>query len=291
MFELILNPKKGERKPWSLFLVGLFYSALALLFVNWVFLGNPVFMESTSILIITFTVILSIPFVYYVFRIEEEKDVFEKEKHFLVKNHGKAIAALMWLFLGYLVAFSVLYVVLPKNIVAYDFKAQIEQYCIINSNNVQDCVARYGIGGAITNEISGLSMEEKQNRVINIFVNNIFVLIFCLVFSLAFGAGAIFILAWNASVIAAAMGIFSKATLSELPLAFGRYMLHGIPEILAYFIGALAGGIISIAIVRHDWRDERFWIILQDSLDLIVLSIIILIIAALMEVFITPAIF
>jgi len=290
MFELILNPKSGERKPWSLFLVGMFYSALALFFVNWVFLGNPVFMEYTSILIITFTVILSIPFVYYLFKIEEEKDIFEKEKHFLVKSHGKAITALMWLFLGYLVAFAILYVVLPKNVVAHDFKAQIEQYCTINSNNVQDCVARYGIGGAAIG-IQSLSMEEKQNRVINIFVNNIFVLIFCLVFSLAFGAGAIFILAWNASVIATAMGIFSKATLSELPLAFGRYMLHGIPEILAYFIGALAGGIISLAIVRHDWRDERFWIILQDSLDLIVLSIVILIIASLMEVFITPAIF
>ena len=30
-----------------------------------------------------------------------------------------------------------------------------------------------------------------------------------------------------------------------------RYMTHGIFEILAYFIGGLAGGLISVAIIRH----------------------------------------
>jgi len=33
-------------------------------------------------------------------------------------------------------------------------------------------------------------------------------------------------------------------------------MIHGIPEIVAYFIGALAGGIISVAIIRKDLRGD-----------------------------------
>jgi uncharacterized membrane protein SpoIIM required for sporulation len=53
---------------------------------------------------------------------------------------------------------------------------------------------------------------------------------------LIFGAGAIFILAWNASVIAAAIGIFANSDLSKLPMGVMRYMIHGIPEIGAYFI-------------------------------------------------------
>ena len=114
---------------------------------------------------------------------------------------------------------------------------------------------------------------------------------FTLVFSLIFGAGAIFILAWNASVIAAAIGIFSKSSLSNLPLGIIRYMIHGIPEIGSYFTGALAGGIISIAIIKHDLKSEKFWIILQDSLNLIILAVVLLIIAALIEVFITPILF
>ena len=68
-------------------------------------------------------------------------------------------------------------------------------------------------------------------------------------------------------------------------------MLHGFPEISAYFIGALAGGIVSIAVIRHDTKSEKFWRILQDSLNLIILAVVVLFVAALMEVFITPVLF
>ena len=68
-------------------------------------------------------------------------------------------------------------------------------------------------------------------------------------------------------------------------------MIHGGIEIGSYFVGALAGGIISVAVIKHDVRSEKFWIILQDSLNLIILAVILLFIAALIEVFITPALF
>ena len=111
------------------------------------------------------------------------------------------------------------------------------------------------------------------------------------IFSLIFGAGAIFILAWNASVIGAAIGIFTKSNISNLPLGLARYMIHGIPEIGSYFTGALAGGIISVAIINHDVKSEKFWTILQDSLNLVIFAVVLLFVAALIEVFITPAIF
>ena len=57
-----------------------------------------------------------------------------------------------------------------------------------------------------------------------IFTNNMYVLIFTLVFSLIFGAGVIFILAWNASVIGAAIGIFTNSSLKALPLGLVRYI-------------------------------------------------------------------
>ena len=68
-------------------------------------------------------------------------------------------------------------------------------------------------------------------------------------------------------------------------------MIHGIPEIAAYFIGALAGGIVSVAVIKHDVHSEKFWTILQDSLNLVILAVIILFFASLIEVFITPAVF
>jgi len=70
-----------------------------------------------------------------------------------------------------------------------------------------------------------------------------------------------------------------------------RYMIHGIPEIGAYFVGALAGGIVSVSVIRKDLRGEGLWKILQDALFLIIIAIVILVIAALMEVYLTPIFF
>ena len=68
-------------------------------------------------------------------------------------------------------------------------------------------------------------------------------------------------------------------------------MIHGLPEIAAYFIGALSGGIISVSIIRRDLRGEGIWKILEDALILIIIAIVILILAGLMEVYLTPTIF
>jgi uncharacterized membrane protein SpoIIM required for sporulation len=192
----------------------------------------------------------------------------------------------MFLFFGFVVAFSFWYIVFPSG--NQSFRAQIETFCMINKPaHFDECVSEYGIQ-QVSKTTAFLTAKEK---IVNIFANNIYVLIFTLVFSLIFGAGAIFILAWNASVISSAIGIFSKSSLANLPFGIMRYMIHGIPEIGAYFVGALAGGIISIAVIKHDVHTEKFWVILQDSLNLVILSVVLLFIAALIEIFITPVLF
>jgi len=166
-----------------------------------------------------------------------------------------------------------------------NFNFQIKTFCAINSpSNYNYCLEEHGIPAA-TGAVTGSA------AVLSIFANNIYVLIFTILFSLAFGAGAIFILVWNASVIAAAIGIFAKGELTGLGLGLLRYMIHGIPEISAYFVGALAGGIVSVAVIRKDLHGEGTWKILQDSLLMIIIAIVILVVAALMEVYLTPFLF
>jgi len=286
MLEMLVNPMKAEKRPWEMFFVGAFYATVSLLLVKWIFTSDPVLSKYTGILVVTFCVMFSIPFMYYAFKYEEEKDLQIKGFWRLLKEHNKAITSFMFLFFGFIVAFSFWYIVFPAG--NQSFRAQIETYCMINKPaHFDECVAEYGVEH-VSKTTAFLTAKEK---IVNIFANNIYVLIFTLVFSLIFGAGAIFILAWNASVISAAIGIFSKANLANLPLGIARYMIHGIPEIGAYFTGALAGGIISIAVIKHDVHSEKFWVILQDSLNLVIVSVVLLFIAALMEVFITPAIF
>jgi len=284
MLELLIKPKRAERKPWEMFFVGCVYATVALILVNVIFSQDTILRDYSGILLVTFSVICSLPFMYYIVKLEEGKDLEISSEGKLIKEHYKAVKALMWLFLGFVFAFSVAYV-LFQNSVAPSFNAQIKVFCAINNpNNYEYCVKQEGIsfvtGGAT-----------KTAAIMGIFSNNIYVLIFTIIFSLLLGAGAIFILAWNASVIAVAIGIFAKESVVNIPLGFLRYMIHGIPEIAAYFCGAIAGGIISVAIIRRDMKGEGIWRILEDSVFLVIIAIVILFLAALMEVYITPQIF
>jgi uncharacterized membrane protein SpoIIM required for sporulation len=284
MIELFIRAKRAERHPWYLFFIGGFWASVSLLLVTFFFGNDTILREGSGLLVVIFTVITCLPFMYYLIKLEEGKDVEINDSGKLVAEHSKAIHAMMWMFMGFVVAFSFWYMVLPDS-AAQNFNFQIKTFCAINApQNYNYCLETHGIPVA-TGAVSG------SGAVMAIFANNISVLIFTIAFSLVFGAGAIFILVWNASVIAAAIGIFAKGELVDLPLGLLRYMFHGIPEIAAYFVGALAGGIISVAVIRRDLRGEGAWKIMQDSLTLMIIAIVILAVAAVMEVYLTPLLF
>ena len=116
-------------------------------------------------------------------------------------------------------------------------------------------------------------------------------MIFTLIFSLIFGAGAIFVLAWNATVIASAVGVFTKFEVSQIPLGILRYMIHGLPEVTAYFLAALAGGILGAGFIRNGIKSKRFLHVIENVIILLFAAVIILIIAGLMEAYLTPLFF
>ncbi len=283
---MLINPRKAERRPWELFFVGAFYASISILLVNWIFSQDAVLSRYSGILVVTFTVMFSMPFIYYTIKLEEKKSTQSNLGTIgLLKEHKQAIYAFLWLFFGFVIALSFWYSILSST---QSFRAQIETYCLINRPASFDaCVNQYGIKDVPTT----VPFLTNKERLFLIFTNNVYVLLFTLLFSLVFGAGVIFILAWNASVIAAAIGIFTNSKLSALPLGLLRFMTHGIPEIASYFIVALAGGMVSIAVIRHETGTDKFWRVLHDSINLIILGVLILFIAALIEVFITPLLF
>ena len=283
VFESILNPKRSERRPWEMLFVGFVYASLSVLLVTWVFSGDIVLVKYSGIFIVTFTVMFSIPFFYFMLKVEEQKDSQIEESFSLLREHWRAVHSLLWLFIGFVIGFSLLFILVGNT---DNFRAQIETFCVINSpNNFESCISQYGVRPSTTGFVAGLDILG------GIFTNNLYVLIFTILFSVLFRAGGIFILAWNATVISAAVVIFSKSDLLKLPLALSRYLIHGIPEIAAYFVGTLAGGIFGMAIIRKEFKTEKFWNILYDSLLLILVAIMILLVAALIEVYITPKIF
>lgn len=287
MFEMLINPAKAERKPWEMFFVGVFYASISILLVEWVFKNDPVLSAAGGILVVTFTVMFSIPFMFYMFRIEEVKSSQEGSSAIqLLKEHRRALWAFMWLFVGFVIGFSFWYILLQTTTSA---EQQLKTFCNINKPNDPKCAET--ILSNTKEQLGPTAFASNRERMFLIFANNTYVLIFTLIFSLLFGAGVVFILAWNASVIAAAIAIFTKSDLNYLPLALLRYFVHGLPEIGSYFIAALSGGMISFAVIRRDIGTEKFWRVLQDSLNLIILAVILLFVSALIEVFVTPMLF
>jgi uncharacterized membrane protein SpoIIM required for sporulation len=285
MLESLINPKRVEKGPWKMFFIGLLYASLSMILVHFLFGGDAVLVKSSGLMVVLFCVMFSLPYIYFEIRQEEKED--EEVEGFLGvwKIHHDAIYAFLWLFLGFIIAFSV------GNILFQDsnlLNAQIETYCNINDpGQIEDCVAQY----SFTSQVISTNALNGGARFLSIIGNNLGVMVFTLLFSLIFGAGAIFVLAWNASVISAAIGVFTSYKISEIPLGLLRYMIHGFPEIASYFITALAGGILGIGVVKHGIGDKKFLKILMNVVILIILALVILIIAALIEVYFTPLLF
>ncbi len=282
VLELLINPRNAERTPWEMFFIGLVYASIAVLISLWVF------EEHVGLVMVFLTVLACTYLVQGTFRLEEKKDEVIRQETTLLKEHGKALTFFMFLFLGFTIAFSLWYILTPKDLNSKIFEMQVSTINSINS----------GVTGNATTNIAMFT---------RILMNNLKVLFFSFIFAFFYGAGAVFILAWNAAVVGTAIGSFVRnelgmiasnigltgigSYLSTYSLGLLRYLTHGWLEILAYFTVALAGGIISISVLKHDFRSPEFRRTLMDSADLALISVIMLVVAAWVEVYVTPLFF
>jgi len=284
MLETLIHPKESEKAPWKMFFVGLVYASLSLILVHF-FFRSDYLSKFSGMIVVTFCVMFTLPYMYYLIKQEARQDERVTSFFGIWKFHSDAIFSLMFLFLGFVIAFSFWNIVLEDPNL---FNAQVGVYCTINSpGQIDQCIKEY----TITNTRLITGNATKAGRFLSILQNNIYVMIFTLIFSFIFGAGAIFVLAWNASVISAAIGIYSEYKIINIPLAFGRYMIHGIPEIAAYFITALAGGMFGASAIRNGIKSKTFRIVLGNIFVLLFIALLVLIFAALIEVYLTPKLF
>ncbi|MEK6874552.1 MAG: stage II sporulation protein M [Nanoarchaeota archaeon] len=281
VLESLISPSTAEAKPWDLLFLGFVYASVALFLAIWVF------EEYASLVMIFLTSIAIIPLFFSTVKLEEEKHLSVFGERALLHEHSRAFIFLMCLFIGASAAYAFWYVVLPSTITTNLYSAQTQTIISLNQK----------VTGSAT----------QVDILTRIFLNNVKVMVFCIIFSLIYGTGAIFILMWNASVIGVALGNFFRTNLAEYVGVVGfskvssylyvisfsilRYAVHGIPEILGYVIGGLAGGIISVAIIRKDYYTDNFERIILDASDLVLIAMSTLFIAALLEVYVTPAFF
>jgi uncharacterized membrane protein SpoIIM required for sporulation len=267
MFNILFNPKKAQRKTSEIILIAIFYASLSILISHWIF---P---EFASIISVTFTVFACLYITQGILRKDEhEESIYEEKK--LLKKHSKSIKFFLALFIGIVIAFSFWTYILNTSHTNELFSLQ---------NKVINQINEVTITGNVIN----------QNSFFKIIISNNFKIIFVsLIISIFYGAGAIFIITWNASIMGYVIGSLTKEKgLALLPIITTKYFLHGIPEMLSYIVIILAGGIIYTSIIKGNFtkKEKRKKLIIDVGI-LTGISLILMFFAALIEIYISPLI-
>lgn len=256
VLERLVTVREAIREPGWMFVVGGTIATVCLL------VSFLIFPSSVGLMTTFLVTMASLPFMLNLASYEEareEQTVRDVELVSSFEIHKPIIKVYVAFFSGMIFAFSIIFMILPESVVFKLFEDQINEIRLIRG------------------EFLGLGYFET------ILVNNIGVLFITFLFSFLFGAGAVFILTWNASVLATAIGLSAKSLggFHALPLAVLTYFPHGSLELLAYFVGGIAGSLVSVALSRR--RIRKLKLIVKDSSYLMFIAIGLLVIAAFIE--------
>lgn len=302
VLESLFEPAELRKRPFFMVLWGAILASAGL----WV--GFFTFPEAASVLAIAMTTVGLMPIFNSLFRSEEEEEAEHPGSPLtFLARHFDLIAILGYFFIGMIIAYSFWYGVLPpkdSNICV----SQTNCFTVLGKDNAFreqekalggiDLLRQKLTGNAAAQEMPGSCGKDFGCWFEAIFVNNTLVLVLAIILSFVYGAGAIFLIAWNASIIGVVIGkdiLLLAATMTGLgslnfaaayltALFYGlRFLPHGLPEVVGYFIGAVAGGIISVAIMKKKYETNEFANISKDVLFMAGIAMALLLIAALIE--------
>jgi uncharacterized membrane protein SpoIIM required for sporulation len=271
MLESILTFREVDKSPYLTFVWALLITTIAIILSTQLYYRvviSDVSFNLTGMFSVIFTII---PSGYFLTRVIRKEEAMEEEacrKHYekqFFKRHEKDIMMFLFYFLGVTVAFAVWSFILPDDF----FQVQL--------------VKIHEIRAAVSGQITGTIVKGNFASFMAIITNNLEVMAFSFIFSLLFGAGAVFIIVWNASILGTCIGELSKSVY-EIPAVTLSFLPHGIPEVVGYLCAGLAGGLISAAILRCH-NSDILKIILIDSVKIIFVGAAFIILAAGIEVY------
>jgi len=238
-----------EKKPLHVFVAAIVLSSACYWLSYFLF---PDISSHVAIVLISMAIV---SVMHQVLLIEEKEDEEKGDKYNFLQMHSDVIGMYAAFFFGVALSFTFWFLVSPDPIRNSLFAQQMVKVVLIK----------------------GIIPQGATNI---IFLNNLGVLLSAFILSLLVGTGAVFILTWNGSVLATYLGsAISKGTLS-----FG-FLAYAIPELVAFFIGGIAGGILSVGIIRKHFKGKKFERVFKDSMGLLLLAAVILLVSAYLEVY------
>jgi len=285
VLEQLFKPNWIEKKPRHAFLLGFIYAIVGIISAKLIFGANP------GMMTVAFTSILLLPSLNTLLAMEEnlleleERKAKHKSNLWMVKrlwkDHYDIIEVYVYLFLGIFFTYCIVAFTFPETTILSMFEPMLEVV---------------GLGGQTTS-ILGWASNVAGPTILSIFINNFIVTIVCLLLSLIYGAGAIIFITWNAAVWGVVIGFYAKqalvSTAGANPITIfisyvGPFFPHMLMEALPYFTAAIVGGIVSKAAIREELFSPRFNETIKDAAIVMVISFVVLLCAAIVEIKVYP---
>jgi len=276
VLESLLDPLKIREHPLEFLGVGFLVTIVSF------YLSYAVFADNAGFLFLILIMFAALPTLYIGLQNEHAMQLYLKSELSILKKHAQYITMIGSYFIGVFLAFLILVVVNPVSMTESVFEPQVSAINGLNNH----------INGQIT----------STQKTSYILLNNMRVLLFTICFSFLYGAGAIFILTWNISTVGVAAGSLLLKNLqvlqlseASIPLAIGavshpflRYLIHGVPELMGFFVGGLAGALISKAVI-HDTLNQKET--LMDIFNVVAIAVLLIFVSAFIEVYVSQRLF
>ena len=263
VLESIFTAKTLEKKPFDMLIMSMIITLVC------VFVSVKILPEHAGILSASLITIGLTPVVFKLFRMEEQKErryARKISKETFWDRHDETIILFSLFFIGNFLAVFLITLIAPQSFIATAFGNQISAIGSINS----------ATGAFLGSDLLSI-----------IFLNNMRVMFFAFLLSFLIGAAGLFILSWNASVLAIYLGSFIREGLhQDFLLRTLGIAPHAPIEIFAYFFAVIAGGILSVGVTREKYGSKTFKLVLRDSALMLIFAVILLISGAFLEVFV-----
>ncbi len=270
VLESIVSGKELMKHPLVMLFIAILFSSCGM------WLAFFTFPNSSSILGIAFVTIALVPVMHNIFVKEEaiEAETGGWTPNF-IERHFTVVRIYAWFFIGLIVSYAFWYAVLPIEMRETVFSEQ--EKVLGGIEELRDKMT-----GNFTID-RGACGRNAQCWFDIVFFNNAFVMLLSVVFSFIYGAGAVFLIGWNASVIGVKIGqeiVLSIAVSGDLSqgimvgaLNMIGLLPHGIPEALGYFFGAIAGGMIGVAVSKKSYLPHELRTISKDAIITLLIAL------------------
>ena len=276
VLEHIISNQRLEKTPSLILIISFIFVSFA------IFLTHYFYPNDKGMVVLLLTIMPAIPFFLNFIRTEEKRhEVRSAGKHDLFVIYRPLVLLYAFFFIGTALSFALWGSLLPADMSDSMFADIKYEFLSIQS-------------------ISSPALTEAGNTFDFILNKNLLVLVLMLLFSFIYSIGAIFLLTWNAAILGVFIEHSVRSQLVTASQQFGLFaypvafvtgsvqallsiLPHGIFELSAFFVAALSGGILSVALERGTYRRRAFQSIIFDALKLFALSIALLVLGAFIE--------